>query len=174
MISVLLKKERALELLLMPFILLQSMLFSPCSLVRTKFPNRVMNSLLANERKDSVRVDLSATSPPDNVSTPYTLDLVPRCILKQDVGATLAVARLAVARLQQHVGATLAVVRLLLTYLITYSRLLQRRHHESPASTCRLPTIDNLLSKEQPDQHYPCVSASPGIASTDDPYGCPG
>src|SRR6266516_2032556 len=107
MISVLLKKERALELLLMPFILLQSMLFSPCSLVRTKFPNRVMNSLLANERKDSVRVDLSATSPPDNVSTPYTLDLVPRCILKQDVGATLAV-----ARLQQHVGATLAVARL--------------------------------------------------------------
>src|SRR5207247_310113 len=88
--------------------------------------------------------------------------------LQQHVGATLALARLALARLQQHVGATLAlarlvVARLLLTYLITYSRLLQRRHHESPASTCRLPTIDNLLSKEQPDQHYPCVSASPGI-----------
>ena len=32
----------ALELLLMPFILLQYILFSPCSLVRTKFPNRVI------------------------------------------------------------------------------------------------------------------------------------
>jgi hypothetical protein len=43
-INVLSKKEMALELLLLPFILLQSMLFSPCSLVRTKFPNRVMNA----------------------------------------------------------------------------------------------------------------------------------
>jgi hypothetical protein len=41
----------ALELLLLPFILLQSMLFSPCSLVRTKFPNRVIHDasqLLSN------------------------------------------------------------------------------------------------------------------------------
>ncbi len=42
------------ELLLMLFIsliLLQEMPFSPCSLVRTKFPSRVMNCLLAINQK---------------------------------------------------------------------------------------------------------------------------
>src|SRR2546421_10240832 len=38
------REGRVLEMLLMPFILLQSMLFSPCSLVRTKFPNRVIHT----------------------------------------------------------------------------------------------------------------------------------
>src|SRR5947209_19142855 len=42
---VLIKKDMVLELFLMPFILLQGMLFSPCSLVRTKFPNRVINGV---------------------------------------------------------------------------------------------------------------------------------
>jgi len=46
-INVLIKKEMSLELLLMllmSFILLQEMLCSPCSLVRTKFPSRVIHN----------------------------------------------------------------------------------------------------------------------------------
>src|SRR5438105_1369988 len=45
-----LRERRTLEMLLMPFILLYSMLCSPCSLVRTKFPNRVIHYALPGRR----------------------------------------------------------------------------------------------------------------------------